>query len=73
MAIASEAKKVAKKAAKIQADWSRVQSVPTPPKDSVVRLYEDAAPPQSRRIKGRFVSATADSITLVLKTGRRAP
>ena len=41
MAIASEAKKVAKKA-----DWSRVQSVPTPPKDSVVRLYEDAAPPE---------------------------
>ena len=64
MAIASEAKKVAKKA-----DWSRVQAVPSHRK-TVVRLYEDAAPPSSRRIKGRFVSATADSITLVLKSGQ---
>ena len=64
MAIASEAKKVAKKA-----DWSRVQAVPSHRK-TVVRLYEDAAPPQSRRIKGRFVSATADSITLMLKDGQ---
>lgn len=64
MAIASEAKKVAKKA-----DWSRVQAVPSHRK-TVVRLYEDAAPPASRRIKGRFVSATADSITLVLKDGQ---
>ncbi len=64
MAIASEAKKVAKKA-----DWSRVQAVPSHRK-TVVRLYEDAAPPSSLRIKGRFVSATADSITLVLKSGQ---
>ena len=64
MAIASEAKKVAKKA-----DWSRVQAVPRHRK-TVVRLYEDAAPPASRRIKGRFVSATPDSITLVLKDGQ---
>ena len=64
MAIASEAKKVAKKA-----DWSRVQAVPRHRK-TVVRLYEDAAPPESRRIKGRFVSATADSITLRLKSGQ---
>ena len=64
MAIASEAKKVTKKA-----DWSRVQAVPSHRK-TVVRLYEDAAPPASRRIKGRFVSATADSITLVLKDGQ---
>ena len=28
---------------------------------------------ESRKIKGRFVSATADSITLVLKDGQRAP
>ena len=64
MAIASEVKKVAKKT-----DWSRVQAVPSHRK-TVVRLYEDAAPPASRRIKGRFVSATADSITLVLKDGQ---
>ena len=64
MAIASEAKKVAKKA-----DWSRVQAVPSHRK-TVVRLYEDAAPPENQRIKGRFVSATADSITLVLKDGQ---
>ena len=64
MAIASEAKKVAKKA-----DWTRVQSVRHHRK-TVVRLYEDAAPPARRRIKGRFVSATADSITLVLKDGQ---
>ena len=64
MAISSEAKKVAKKA-----DWSRVQAVPSHRK-TVVRLYEDAAPLVRRRIKGRFDSATADSITLVLKSGQ---
>ena len=36
----------------------------------MVRVYEDAAPPASRRIKGRFVSATDDFITLVLKSGQ---
>ncbi len=60
MAIASEAKKVAKKA-----DWSRVQAVPHDTKTKVL-LYQDAAPRESRRIKGRFHSATAESITLVL-------
>ena len=64
MAIASEAKKAAKKA-----DWSRVQAVPHNRK-TVVRLYEDAAPPENRRVKGRFDSATADSITLMLKDGQ---
>ena len=52
-----------------KADWARVQAVPHHRK-TVVRLYEDAAPPESRRIKGRFVSATADSITLVLEDGQ---
>ncbi len=52
-----------------KADWARVQAVPHNRK-TVVRLYEDAAPPSSLRIKGRFVSATADSITLVLKSGQ---
>ena len=52
-----------------KADWSRVQAVPHHRK-SVVQLYKDAAPPESRRIKGRFDSATADSITLMLKDGQ---
>ena len=33
-----------------------------------VRLYQDAAP--VRRFRGRFESATADSITLVFKDGQ---
>ena len=52
-----------------KADWSRVQAVPHHRK-TVVRLYEDAAPRENRRIKGRFHSATADSITLVLENGQ---
>ena len=52
-----------------KADWSRVQSVPRDTKTQV-RLYQDAVPGRSRRIKGRFDSATADSITLVLKSGQ---
>ena len=64
MAIPSEAKKVAKKS-----DWSRVRAVLSHRK-TVVRLYEDAAPQGNRKIKGRFQSATADSITLVLENGQ---
>ena len=60
MVIESEAKK---------ADWSRVQALPYSAK-TAVRLYNDEAPRESRRIKGRFDSATADSITLVLKDGQ---
>ena len=52
-----------------KADWSRVQAVPHNTKTGV-RLYQDAAPPGSWKIKGRFDSATADSITLVLKNGQ---
>ena len=36
----------------------------------MVRLYQDAAPRESRKIRGRFISATADSITLRLKDGQ---
>ena len=50
-------------------DWSRVQAVPHN-RDTVVRLYQDAAPRESRKIRGRFVSATTDSITLRLKGGQ---
>ena len=52
-----------------KADWARVQAVPHHRK-TVLRLYEDAAPPANLRIKGRFDSATADSITLVLQDGQ---
>ena len=50
-----------------KADWSRVQAVSHDTKTEV-RLYQDAAP--VRRFRGRFESATADSITLVFKDGQ---
>ena len=52
-----------------KSDWSRVQAVPHDTK-TVVRLYQDAAPRGNRKIKGRFDSAAADSITLKLKDGQ---
>ena len=64
MSLASEVNKVAKKA-----DWSRVQVVPHNAKTEVT-LYQDAAPQENRRIRGRFDSATTDTITLWLKDGQ---
>ena len=52
-----------------KADWSRVQAVPSHRK-TFVRLYEDAPLRANRRIKGRFESATIDSITLVFEDGQ---
>ena len=52
-----------------KADWTRVQAVPHD-REIVVRLYQDVAPRGSWKIKGRFVTATADSITLRLKDGQ---
>ena len=52
-----------------KADWSRVQAVPHHRK-TFVRLYEDASLRANRRIKGRFESATIDSITLVFEDGQ---
>ena len=52
-----------------KADWARVQAVPHNTKTQV-RLYQDAAPRRGRRIKGRFRSATANSISLVLEDGQ---
>ena len=52
-----------------KADWSRVQAVPHHRK-TFVRLYEDASLRANRRIKGRFESATIDSITLLLEDGQ---
>ena len=56
-------------AAKHMPDWSRVQAVP-PKTKTDVHLYKDEAPQGSRKIKGRFDSAAADSITLKLKDGQ---
>ena len=52
-----------------KADWSRVQAVPHHRKTTVL-LYLDEAPKGNEKIKGRFVSATDDSITLRLRDGQ---
>ena len=52
-----------------KADWARVQAVPHH-RETMVLLYQDAAPRDSRKTKGRFESATANSITLRLKDGQ---
>ena len=52
-----------------KADWSGVQAVPHNRKTEV-QLYKDEASQGNRKIKGRFDSATADSITLRLKDGQ---
>ncbi len=49
--------------------WARVQALANNTKTRIW-LYQDTAPPESRKIKGRFESATADSITLLLKDGQ---
>ena len=51
------------------ADWSRVQAVARDTK-TVVHLYRDAVPQGSWKIKGRFESATANSMTVRLKDGQ---
>ena len=57
-------------AARHMPNWSRVQAVP--PKTKIdVQLYKDEAHQGSRKIKGRFDSATDGSITLRLKDGQR--
>ncbi len=49
-------------------DWSQVQAV-APDTKTEVQLYEGSAPYEERRIRGRFLSATDDSVTLELKDG----
>ncbi len=56
-------------AARHMPDWSRVQAVP-PQTKTEMQLYKDDAPQGSRKIKGRFDSATDGSITLKLKDGQ---
>ena len=56
-------------AARHTPDWSRVQAV-SPKTKTEVQLYKDEVPQGSRKIKGRFDSATDGSITLRLKDGQ---
>ena len=57
-------------AARHMPDWSRVQAVP-PETKTEVQLYKDGAPQgASRKVKGHFDSATADSVTLTLEDGQ---
>ena len=57
-------------AAKIRSDWSRVQRV-TPGTRTTVLLYKDQAPQGKRKVEGRFHSATAEAIALLLPDGQR--
>ena len=57
-------------AAKIRPDWSRVQRV-TPGTRTTVLLYKDQAPQGKTKVEGRFHSATAEAITLLLPDGQR--
>ena len=52
-----------------KADWTRVQALPHHRRTTVL-LYQDEAPKGNEKIKGRFVSATDDSITLRLRDGQ---
>ena len=56
-------------AAKIRSDWSRVQAVEAGQR-TWVQLYKGEAPAEDLKVKGRFESATAESITLVLPDGQ---
>ena len=53
----------------VKRDWSRVQRVAPGTKTTVV-LYKDQASRGKRKIKGRFHSATAESVTLTLGRGQ---
>ena len=56
-------------AAKIRSDWSRVQAVEAGQRTRV-QLYKGEVPEEDLTVKGRFESATAESITLVLPDGQ---
>ena len=53
----------------VKRDWSRVQRV-APGTKTTVLLYKDQASRGKRKIKGRFHSATAESVTLTLGRGQ---
>lgn len=50
-------------------DWSKVQAV-SPDTETEVQLYKAQAPQGSRKIKGRFLSATGGAMTLKLEDGQ---
>ena len=54
----------------IKLGWSPVQAV-KPGTPTTVLLYKDQAPKGSRKIQGRFQSATGDSLTLERKDGQK--
>ena len=56
-------------AAKIRSDWSRVRAVEAGQR-TWVQLYEGEAREEDLLVKGRFESATAESITLMLRDGQ---
>ena len=53
-----------------KSDWSKVQAL-KPGVPITVLLYQDQAPRGNRKIKGRFQSATEDSLTMEGKGGQR--
>ena len=55
--------------ARVRSDWSAVQAV-QPGKRMVVVLYNDEAPRGARKISGRFASATAEDVTVLLPDGQ---
>ena len=50
-------------------DWSKVQAV-APDTKTEVQLYKEGTSQRSRKIHGRFLSATSDSMKLKLKDGQ---
>lgn len=52
----------------LKVDWSKVESV-DPGKRIAVRVYKDKKTTKNSRIKGRFVSARSNDITLVKSDG----
>lgn len=54
--------------ARNKADWARVQAV-VPDTKTEVQLHDDGTPVDDRKFKGRFLSATSDSVTLGFKGG----
>ena len=53
----------------VRRDWSRVKAV-VPGTRTTVLLYKDQAPQGKRKVEGRFHSATAETITVLLPNGQ---
>ena len=60
----------AAEAAEVRADWSKVRET-QPGRQTWVRRYKNEVPKgQPRGVRGRFASADADNITLILSDGQ---